>query len=368
MSITIHKEPSTLYPAYNDSYLEFSSNLSGQTHAEITLYPSETFTNNFKIYADADGKYLFNLKEAVKARFSVDGFDDKYSTYPIDWIESYTGITLSQNMDINIYDAGTGETQNNTYTFYKSVKQVGEEIYDNTAQVNNVSTNGIDYFLTYFEGYPFSFEIQNITGTTVEIKNNNSAMTSTAFTATTTGSHRVYVSKATSNWTTSSWLPLLALHNQLEIREDGAFKTNIRLKKVPSQCGVYLKWFNNDGGYSYHLFEEFHKTRLTARSVGEVATNTFLNVGEGLKAPYRNLGKTASERMSIKCNATSDELNVIESLFTSPSVQMYSEQTPYKLGEWVNVEVIGSHSYANKSNINKVSVDIELPEPMTIRL
>ncbi len=63
MAISILKEPSGIYPAYNDSFIEFQSSLIGDKRAEVTVFPTSVFTRTFVLYPDSQGRYLFNLKE-----------------------------------------------------------------------------------------------------------------------------------------------------------------------------------------------------------------------------------------------------------------------------------------------------------------
>jgi hypothetical protein len=44
----------------------------------------------------------------------------------------------------------------------------------------------------------------------------------------------------------------------IEVWVNGAFKANINIKRMESNCGIYLKWFNANGGYSYWLFDKFY--------------------------------------------------------------------------------------------------------------
>jgi len=93
MAITFTKEPEGIYPAYNDSFIEFSSDLADDNKAEITLYPVDIFTRVFVIYPDTDGKYLFNLKEAVKVIFNANGFSD--SNFFVDsYYKNISGLYL----------------------------------------------------------------------------------------------------------------------------------------------------------------------------------------------------------------------------------------------------------------------------------
>ena len=62
MAINITKQPSGIYPAYNDSFIEFNSSLSGADRAEITAFPSALFTKTFTVFPDLDGVFIFNLK------------------------------------------------------------------------------------------------------------------------------------------------------------------------------------------------------------------------------------------------------------------------------------------------------------------
>lgn len=366
MAITISKYPDGIYPAYNDSYLQFTSSLSGNTSAQIKLYPESSFPNNFLVFADLNSGYTFNLKEAVISRFN--GFDDQ-NTIPTDWGATITDSYLAQNLDIIIFnEAGSGETTNQTYEFFKSVKQIDESIYSNTAQILNYSTNGIDYNLTYFEGFPFHFDLLRISGSTdVTIKNLNSSITSTALSATSTNSFQIYVDKGSSNWTTSNWLPLSDNLNRLEIYENGSFKTNLNLKKIPAKCGVYLKWFNSDGSYSYYLFDEFTKLKSKIKSLGEVARNEFLNVGN-LKSPIVQMGKNTVEKLTLKATLDDNEVKILKSLYNSSSVQMYTSNDPFISGEWVNVEVTTNYEISNKNHLHKIKVTIELPQLNTITL
>jgi len=365
--ITITQGINGIYPVYNDSYIKFESTLSAQTYAEITV---PEYTNAFKSYPDLDGEYLFNLKEIVKAKFNSNGFADTISQ-PTGWGKSFTGTYDTQDLSIKVYNNATSETlTGTTYEFFKSVKQIDEEIYTgNTAQILNVSSNdnGIDYALTYFEGYPFSFDLQRITsGEVINIKNLNTTDDVT-MTATSTDSFKVYVDKGSSNWTTTSYLPIMDIVNRLEIKVDGVFKTNLRLRRVENCNGLYLKWFNNDGGYSYYLFEEFYTDRISRRVLNTIANNSFNNVGS-LQSPTKVTGVEGTQSYNVKAVVDANDRKILESLYTSPSVQLYSKQEAYQVGTWFDVQISGNYSAATKKNKNEVRFSIILPELITPRL
>lgn len=370
MAITINNEPTGIYPAYNDSYLIYESDITGSTYSIITLEPASDFVKPFLVYPSPDGRFIFNLKDAVKYRLNKNSFEDKYTAYPTGWGKSIPENHITQTVKITDYnDFVTGTTFERDYQFVRNVKQVGEALYDDGFSILQPTKNGIDYHLTYFEGYPFSFDLLKIfTSDSVKIYHQNTGIMTDSMIASSDDTFRIYIDKATSNWNTSNFLPLNDNLNKLNIYGNGIFKSNIVVNKVPAKCGVYLKWRNPQGGYSYYLFSEFFETETKYKVSEELARNEFFNVGDNIRPSTRINGKIGNKIIKIKAKCTQEELVQLESLFVSPSVQMYTANEPFKDGEWLDIQIKGDLSNKNKRHINNVSATIELPESLTLKL
>lgn len=366
MAINILQAPTNIYPAYNDSYLKFSSTLSNQQYAEIKVYPLDTF-GTFKIFP-IDNTYLFNLKEFVKFALNKDGFEDKgsYDTYGY----SYSGLLHSQQIEIAVYSDTTSEAITTTYEFSKSIKQIGEQVHTNTTQILDYSTNGVDYYLDYFEGYPMDFTLQKVITGGITIKNLNNGLTSKTLLATSNNAFRIVVDNGINNWNTDNILPIFDLENRLEIFRDNVFKTNLTLKKHPSKCGVYLKWFNSQGSYSYMLFDEYFKLESKTKDLGFISKNTFQNIGDSSFSGQTNsLGKESELSYKLKTRVNPDQANRLKDLFTSPFVQMYNSFKPFTEAQFIDVNVDSrSYSISNKKYQNEVSLTINLPQQYNISL
>ena len=200
------------------------------------------------------------------------------------------------------------------------------------------------------------------------VKNLNTNVIAAGLTAASTNAFRLYIDKATSNWTTLAFLPLVDILNRLELKVNTVFKTNLNLKKVTGleACdkGIYLKWFNNHGGYSYWLFDEFYTTTVRARERFRIAANDFSNVGS-LTNPVLSGGFNAEERIMAKSQVDENEAYTVKDMFSSPSVQMWSSREPWVAGEWIDVNVSGTFNVSTKKKINDISVAITLPELIT---
>lgn len=384
MAFTFTKEPSGIYPAYNDSWIQFSSDLASNNKAVIDISPDSVFPSEFLVYPDTSGTYTFNLREVVQILLNSDGFNDQNDTAPVGYVEDYpygyvniaTGQTNEMTITVSNPSAGTDIDTARDYEFIRGVKQIGEDIYANEAQVLTrcEGENGVDYRITYFEGYPFTFELLRIPSTdSIRIDNLNSGDSSTEYSPTATGSVRYWVDKGDGdNWTTSGYLPLSETDNRLEIYTGVSptltFKTNVVVRKVNEMGGVYLKWFNADGGYSYWLFDEYRREDLRASDVGVASNEQFLNVDDGRQSPTKSLGRDASKRLRLVTRVEDWQARQLESLFYSPSVQMYTSTTPHVGGQWVNVDVLSNFRFANKKRLNEVTLSIELPELITPKL
>lgn len=366
MAINIINEPTGIYPCYNDSYIVFTSNLSNQDRAEITI-PNSTEFPTFTLYP-IDGRYIFNIREIAKYRLNEQSFADTLVTDGR-WCYSVDGY-LSQGITIKVYNGTTNDTLTKYYQFYRGTKQIGETNFDNPNQLLLPSKNGIDYNLTYWEGFPFDFIIQRVGYSPtkrINVRNKNTGVTSIDFKPTESNPFRVFIDKGGSeDWTNANLLPLTDNVNRLEVLDNGIFKTNLTLKKRTDCSGVYLKWFNNDGGYSYYLFDPYHETNVSGNTMGKVLKSEFQNIGStSFTGLQKSIGKEGEKDIIAKTRVDHIEARHLESLFTSPSVQLYTSQTAYVGGNWIDVEVSGSMKINNKKEVNEVKVNIELPELIT---
>lgn len=450
MAITITQGITGIYPAYNDSYIKFTTGLVSPTYANIAITILGT-DYTFKIYPDLTGEFLFNFKDAIKAEFNTNGFKDanaddggtqgksiagaydtlafritaydtpnvaseelngltaaltinanaagtfirttgsfvtdgfevgekftasgfsnagNNSTFVIDTITTTTNtndtITVVDSTGM-VTEGGSGDevlTGYTEYEFFKAVKQVGETVFSNEAEVLAYSTDGENFYMTYFEGYPFTIDLKRITaGDTIDVKNLNSGANATQLVAASTNSYRLYIDDGLGGvWNA---LPAFDILNRLEIKINSVFKTNIFLKKVVGNedcgTGIYVKWFNNQGGYSYWLFDRFYKTNIKAREKFSIAANDFSNVGSLVNQTVSG-GYSAEEIIVAKAKMDDNEAMVLKDLLSSPSVQVWSAREPWQVGEWIDVSVSGDYSVSTKKKLNDITVNITLPE------
>lgn len=355
MAITITKEPTGIYPAYNDSFIEFTSDLADNYYANISIVG---ITLAFKIYADSDGVYLFNLKESIKVFFNESGFDDS-NVFSNDYYKNIEGLYLSKGITITVYSDTTSEQTVRTYEFFKGLVQFGENISENDYKLLCYSEDGVNHSLTYFEGFPFAFDIQKVAnGDSLKLYSRNTGNETEEMLATDTGAFRINVDKGEgNNWTSDNFLPLTSGLNRLEIREDGNFKTNLLLTKKENCSGVYLKWFNSKGGYSYYLFNRYYLEDISGESLGQILNNKFNNIQEA-KGNHSSIGKSGAGVLTIKADYNRAEYEILKDLLLSPSVQMYTSETANVKGGFIDVFVTGSLPHINKRENNTITLGI----------
>lgn len=365
--ITFLKEPSGIYPAYNDSFVEFSSDLADNNKVEVTAYPFELFRKKFVLYSDSEGRYLFNVKEIVRVVFNQNGFEDVEFNSVAYW-GSIEGLYLLQGLNFKVFSDVDEEEVYKEYEFFKAVKQIGEFIFSNPFQLLSDSDDGINFSLTYFEGFPFAFDVQKIEeDSVVVLKNKNTGNQTEEIQVSESGAFRFVVDRGSGNWTNDGKLPLISGLNNIEIFEGGNFKTNISLKKKKVSSGVYLRWFNGSGGFSYFLFDRFYSSGLKSKESGRVYNNEFKNINEATGS-YKSTGKEASGSLSLKASYDFEEYGVLKSLLTSPLIQMYTSDKAFVEGRFIDVFVEGSISFNNKKAKNEFNILVDLPEVLTVKL
>lgn len=368
MAITITTQPEGIYPCFNDSYIKFNSNLAGSYKAEIIAYPTNIFAKSFTIYSDLEGNYLFNLKEVVKVIFNENGFKDGNFDTSL-YYRDATGLYLYQQIDIKVYNDSTSEQINLNYEFFKATKQIGEEIFTNHFQLLSFSRDGINHSLTYFEGFPFSFDIQKVTqNLEIVIKSLNTGNETQTMTPEISEAFRINIDKGgASNWTYDNYLTLITGLNRLEIWENGYFKTNLLITKKKICSGVYLKWWNRNGGFSHYLFDKFFSTEIKGADSGEIINSDFKNINEATSF-YKSLGKNTEQSINIKTRYEQRDFGILKDIFESPLVQMYTSNVAYVEGRFIDVRVNGTIAHNNKRAKNEIAITVNLPETITAKL
>lgn len=356
-------------PAYNDSIIRYNSTITGMTKSEVvisgstyTVYP---FNENFS----------FNFKDIAKVEINQTGFKDAILPDLTlgNFIYSDSSLQTTLNGTITTIGALTSDTTSISYKFSKNVEQL--PFYNQKVQLPNdivvllPTQNNFDYSVTYFEGYPFDFSIRGFEiGDTFYFKNSNTGIISNSYTSTTSDVKRIFLSDGANNETITDVLPLSSNVNQVELWVNGDIKANIRVKKVESKCGVYLKWFNQNGAYSYWLFDKFYKESIKVKDLADFQ-GKWDNL-QNITSTSESLGKTAVNTLQLSTSFNTNETEYLIDLTKSPKTEMYLHQEPFfkqNAFNFIGVKV-GDDNFTidNKMSNNKLKVTIELPAINTI--
>jgi hypothetical protein len=353
----------TVLNAFNNNVVEYYSDHSSTAiKSVITLLGKD-----FEITPNTNGVFHFNFKELVKRLINENYFRDTIEP-DVNLSFVYEDQTVYREIQveykIEFVDA-TFETTIKNYKFLKSVEQL-ENFRKNLVNTENTKlsiltpfrdSSSKTYFSTYFFGYPFDVSIYSDQIRTITIENKNTQLSTTI--DLTKGVNRLYLSDG-DHFSFENLLPLYYGINELEFRINTNEHITLFLKKVESKCGVYLKWFNNEGGWNYFLFDS-SKSKRRVKSIG-VLDNDFENMIDTKESEIQ-MGVNSSDSLKMYANRLHEyEKEIINGLSESPKIYKYlnSMFQKFKKTDWINTSIASKNMDLMDSQKKKYRVSVEL--------
>ncbi|MHA3787464.1 hypothetical protein ACX0HA_04575 [Flavobacterium hauense] len=379
--------------AYNNDILRFYSDApTPAQYADITLSeegsilpdtlePREYFS--LRLYPNPQGQFYVNLQPYIAATLNTTNFEDKLQPSPeAGSPDSFTydyssGTVLPGKLDVKITHVGGSVTTNTSaLTWLAGAQQYGEysRYAKNTPLLLSPSRkdNASEWPLKYWQGYPFDFSFylpysRFALLRTISIKNETNGISQTFSQK---GSiNRLVFSDGRTDETLETVLPLAEGMNKLKFgftQPKWAY-----VEKVPYKCGVYLKWLNALGGYSYWLFEDTYAIDRSTKSLGEMDSDNN-NIENGFGRSI-SLGKQSQDTLKIIAELLSeDDRRIVEGILDSPKIYLFTGQ-PFarnSMRDWIEVTLKTSNARLRnpKQPLINFAFEIELPERYTVRL
>ncbi|WP_456867084.1 hypothetical protein [Galbibacter sp. BG1] len=371
MATTIISQPNGILPAFNNSIVKWeNTTLSNVKYSEVYMISGSL---PFIIYPAPDGTFTINMKDAIKVVLGDEPFKD-YLLPNLslgDWVYEDDNLKTVFNTEFRVCDDnGTCQGKSLGFRLIKSAEDmIGYRMkLDASPDMYLMlpSENNVDFKATYFEGYPFEVAMINMEGTnkTLKIKNVTTGMEASK-TTNNLNVKRIVVSDGAYDLTTEDILPLTPQQNRLEIYVNDVFKNNLILDRVDAKCGVYLKWFNRNGAYSYWLFDKFFDDSITVKTDKNRYYVGYDNL-ENLTKKYQTGNKTATRSYTLTTTVKKEDYKTIESLYMSPSVEMYVHQTPFnQLSDksFISVDVDDKTYLVSEQKNGKIQVKVTITLP-----
>ena len=361
----------------NNRIVEFSSN-----YAEPTAFCNITIPTltTIRIYPLPDGSFWFNFKNYISSllRDYQDNLDISVTPLDIDtFVKNWDKVYYTGEIDFNITfsDGFEEDTQITPFVLLGSEQPYNYKkgmTVENNARLMlsplKISTTN-RWYLKYWDGYPFDFGYtlqRGVTAATQTITNNTNAITTPNINFL-QNINRVVISDGDTTQSLELYLPLVDGYNELEF-DDNNF---IDLHKEPAGCGVYLKWINQYGGYSYWLFNEFYKVDKRTRSLG-IINNDFFNLEDTI-SQTKQLGKDSADTWTIfSDDLKPNDMNIAKGILTSPKVYLFTgvRFAQNNFNDWLEVNINTSTATIKQPREDKgeLKVNIELPKDYNITL
>lgn len=372
MAIVFNKQLDTtkIALAFNNNVIEFYSDSGiAPVNATITI-GSESVT----IYPNPNGTFRYNFKELIISIINVDNYTDDLevdldTSFTYDWTDK---ISLTDDVvtTINLSN-DTTETDTREVSWlsgyvdlykWKQTYPLQNLATDNTTLLQRV--NGDSYYkhyLKYWEGYPFditfwqkdtSLKFDSITNEIFYTFEDVAKINRLAFSD---GRTDVSIEDITSF---SDGINNIYIDNSF----------NIRIDKVTNFCpnGIYIKWINSLGGYSYWLFAKGENTTKTD-SRGALFNDR--NNLEDTISPFVSLGKEANKTIKVREQRVNSQYKILlEDLLDSAKVYLFTG-VPFSkntFNDWFEVDLQDGNFITENPKEGLYTFDFEFNLPKSV--
>lgn len=366
-----------LHMAYNNHIVRFYGNAGEPMYCDIT-----GLNLSIRLYPNPAGQFFCNFKSYISALINRRGFADNTdpiidSSEPSSFIYNFTqGTFLQMALTFKItYADSPPDYAGHVVSWLAGVEQIGSSmplaVHNRYVLSPFRKLSGNSYFLKYWQGYPFDMQVYT-SGITLRLYNETNLL-SAQFSVLGYGD-RIFFSDGRTDETLEDLLPLVEGFNKLRLMSSPSGSVTdkyILLEKVPYKCGVYLKWLNKYGGYSYWLFENAYTLDRSTKYTGEIDRDT-VNLDDAYTRTVQ-LGKESQDTMRIIADLlTEDERGIVEGILDSPKIYLFTGQ-PYARSsrkDWIEVSLktTGARLKNAKQPLTNFTFDLELPQRYTQKL
>lgn len=342
-------------------------------------------TNVVTIYPKPDGTFYYNFKEIVSSLVNNNNYADDLQvdldvSYVYTW-DSRVYLNLDVDISINFTD-DTNDTDSKVLQFVLSAVNLRD--YNNRFPIvddllnpfilspKSVNANNA-YYSKYFVGYPFDITLYKNQDSLDEISiENNTNGTSYIFNSSLSNKfNRLAFSDGRTSSTIEDVLPLVEGNNNLKIEASNPINNVfLNIEKQDGCNGVYLKWLNDSGGYSYWLFTN-NAARRGYKEKGYL-NNDFENL-EDTTSQDISLGLDSKDTLNVyESNLNENQKNLIATILDSPKVYLFTG-TPFSqnnFNDWMEIKN-KTRRYDLKQvkrNLFNISLSFELPNNYNIYL
>ncbi len=332
--ITIHKDitpySGDLVSIYDRHVLQFSSN-QPNTHAKLII---QQIINNtplgyyeYKIYPKPKiSRYELNLGEIARKIIPYNK-DDDFDYFKIDqWgnrFEYGRKLITKLRVYLRVYsNQSIVDSKTMQYNFIKAVNYDCLKYKNHSLPACPAIFDADPKYITIYKGYPME----------VVVNYNNRSF------------GRVCVSNGTQITQGFAGLP-----------------------RIVNKCGTYIKWLNQEGTYSYLLFEKNKIIDFSTKSLGSI-----FQYGLDDKIEIER-GKKVSKFLSLQTNLPFDRIKEAEDILMATHIYLYTFErfTNPKANPkaWQRVRIADKKfRYADNTNsIITLTIQIKLPEILTHR-
>jgi hypothetical protein len=363
--------------AYNNDVIRFySDTITTPAYAEVSINDASPI----RLYPNPQGRFYCNLMPYIKAMINTTNFEDTTATElsvtdPQSFVyNANNGRYLSAQVTFKVVQSDTVNEVTNTELYWLAATQQHAEfrllfINDLLVLTPNKPNTLNQWYVKYWEGYPFDVGFYN-KSTSLKIEHlgnlhwqdfNSEDVCS-----------RLFLSDGRTDVTLEDFIPLSTGTNNLKLtRQNDGYPYFLTIDKAESCKGVYLKWLNAQGGYSYWLFENTYAVDRTVKDMGELDRD-FSNLDSSFGRTSQ-IGRQSQDTLKLLAELlTPPQRNIVQNLVESPKVFLFTG-TPYgKTGysDWVEVSVkTNSVRIKNpRQELTNFAFDIELPERYVITL
>jgi hypothetical protein len=295
-----------------------------------------------------------------------------------------TFISLSPFF-VNFVDTTT-ETETRDLFFLNGVEQLTNYQRNETQSTAEFTfltpltpeTNN-NFYVKYWDGYPFDISILRRTETASFSFYNSSVLLDAIFKQESFIT-RLFLSDVNTDENIETIIPIPYGRNVFQISTNNmptdattpVYNNQFLTIDKQDECeGLYIKWVNNYGGWNYWKFSNIYQQNQNTRAIGEVNTN-FDNL-ENTYGTSAEIGKNANDRVIVSTDLlTIEEVALLQPLFTSPKIQLFTG-LPFaraSVNDWVDIKLLTSNYRLRnfKEQPASFTLEFELPDYYTMKL